>query len=157
MSKKIKRGTFDPRAISRRGVSEPDEQPENVPIVTYWDIVINAMAKLDKHSIADVDKMTLTEYYCLIHANHEKELYNEYLLHKQAFVSREVEAKKNVGTKSNPKEEWIYKDFNKFFDYEKALNDLRNFEQDKKQTIEKQNQDEILRRIAESNKRKLNK
>lgn len=154
MSKKIKRGTFDPRTINRRGVSEPDEQPKNVPIVTYWDIVINAMAKLDKHSIADVDKMTLTEYYCLIHANHEKELYNEYLLHKQAFVSREVEAKKKVG---KDKEEWIYKDFNKFFDYKKALNDLRNFEQDKKQIIEKQNQDEVLRRIAESNKRKLNK
>lgn len=154
MFKAIERGTVDPRASRRRRVVEDEEDEKPVPITTYWDIAIHAMSKLGKTSIADVDDMTLTEYYCLIHASHEKELYNEYLLHKQAFVSREVEAKKKVG---KDKEEWVYKDFNKFFDYGKALNDLRNFENHKQQSIEKNNQDEILKRLAESNKRKMKK
>lgn len=155
MFKAIKRGTHDPRAIRRR-ISDESETVSH-SITTYWDIVINAMSKLGKSSLADVDDMTLTEYFCLVHANHEKELYNEYLLHKQAFVSREVEAKKNVGTKKDPKEEWIYKDFNKFFNYKKALEDLQNFESEQKQNESMNQQEDMLKRIAENNKRKLNK
>lgn len=153
MFKSIKRGTYNPRSSERRSIKETESKPAE--ITTYWDIVINSMAKLGKDSLNDVDEMTLTEYLCLVHANYEKELYNEYLLHKQAFAGREVEAKKNVGTEKKPKEEWVYKEFDKFFDYEKALVDLRNFEEDKKATIEKHNQEDILRKIAENNKRKM--
>lgn len=155
MFKAIERGTFDPRTSRRRRISEDEPEEEEKTITTYWDIVINAMSKLGKMSIADVDDMTLTEYFCLVHANYEKELYNEYILHKQAFASREVEAKKNVGSKKKPKEVWRYKDFNAFFNYEKALNDLRNFEKDKKNTIQKQNETDILNAIAAANRKKM--
>lgn len=126
--------------------------------MTYWDIVINAMSRLHRNSIADVDSMTLTEYYCLIHARNEQDLYQEYTNHRQAFLSREVNATKNVGTKNKPKEEYIFKRFDEFFDYEDAQKKLRNFETETKKNKENQvSQKELAERVAEMNKKKSKK
>lgn len=113
------------------------------------------MSRLGKASIAEVDDMTLTEYYCLVHARNEQDLYQEYLNHRQAFLSREVNATKNVGTKNKPKEEYIFKQFDDFFDYEDAQKKLRNFETEtKKQKDSQMSQKEMAERVAEMNRRK---
>lgn len=147
--------TFDPR--TRRGIKREDDskEPEDQPPVTYWDVVINSMAKLDKNSIDAVNDMTLTEYHCLIHARHEKDLYQEYVSHRQAFLHREVKATKNVGTKNKPKEEHIFKSFDDFFDYEKALKNLKNFDQEQeKRAEETRSRKQMADRVAEMNRRK---
>lgn len=126
--------------------------------MTYWDVVINAMSRLNKSTISDVDNMTLTEYHCLIHARNEQDLYQEYVAHRQAFLSREVNATKNVGTSKKPKEEYIFKKFDDFFDYEKAQRQLRNFEtESKKQKDEQVSRKQMADKVAEMNRRKAQK
>lgn len=152
--------TIDPRNSREARLNQKETNDGEVPDkpgekATYWEIAINAMAKLNLKSLAEVDALTLTEYYCLIHASMERELYNEYLIHKQAFVMREVKATRNVGTDKNPKEEWIYKDFNKFFNYSDALDDLKNQETRKEKDIVRNQQSELAKRVAESNKKRM--
>lgn len=158
MHKKIERQSFNPRPRTRRRIEgSEDEETESVEGLTYWDIVIQCMAKFGKQSLEEVNDMTLTEFLCLTHASHERDLYNEYKMHKQAFVAREVEAqKKKLGGKKG-ETEYVYKEFNDFFDYEKALNDLRNFESSKKEAQEKQERDEVLNMLARNNKKRMNK
>lgn len=114
------------------------------------------MSRLNRNNISEVDSMTLTEYYCLIHARNEQDLYQEYLNHRQAFLSREVNATKNVGTKNKPKEEYIFKKFDDFFDYEDAQKRLRNFETEtKKQKETQMTQRQMAEKVAEMNRRKV--
>lgn len=117
------------------------------------------MSRFEKKSVEEVNDMTMTEFYCLTYARSEQDVYREYLMHKQAFVNREVEAKKNVGTKKKPEEQWIFKDFNSFFDYEKAIEDLKNFNTESQKAKDKNQptQKEVAERIAEFNKRKSEK
>lgn len=164
MYRRVGEETYDPRTRKRHSLNPEEDAPsipndtKEIKKITYWDIVITAMSKFNKESIEAVNQMTLTEYYCLTHANHERELYNEYMVHRQAFVGREVEATKNIGTDKQPKEVWIYPQFDDFFDYEKALDNLINFNENAEQAKEEhKQQDDIAQRIAEINRRKLNK
>jgi hypothetical protein len=65
--------------------------------------------------------MTLSEFHYKRYAQEYKEIDEEYKLHKLAFLIRNAEAKVNKGTEKKPKEEYAFKDFNDFFDYEEAL------------------------------------
>ena len=71
--------------------------------------------------LRDVEMMTLSEFHYKYYAQEYIEIDNEYDLHKMAFLIRNAKATKNVGTDKNPKEEYLFKEFSDFFDYEKAL------------------------------------
>ncbi|RXK19096.1 hypothetical protein [Macrococcus sp. DPC7161] len=88
------------------------------------------MARFGKKSIDEVNQMTLTEFYCLCHAKNESDLYDEYKMHKMAYLQREVEAQKEKGAGKNKRYEYVYKSFKDFFDYEKAERDLKEFEEE---------------------------
>jgi hypothetical protein len=71
--------------------------------------------------LIDVEEMTLTEFHYKRYAQEYSEIDEEYRLHKLAFLIRNAEAKINKGTEKKPKEEYAFKEFKDFFDYESAL------------------------------------
>jgi hypothetical protein len=71
--------------------------------------------------LIDVEEMTLTEFHYKRYAQEYMEIDEEYRLHKLAFLIRNAEAKINKGTEKKPKEEYMFKDFKDFFDYDSAL------------------------------------
>ena len=72
----------------------------------------------------DVEMMTLSEFYYLRYAQEYKEIDDMHKLHLSAFLTRNATVTKNVGTEKSPKEEYVFKDFKEFFDYEKALKQI---------------------------------
>ncbi|MGF2617730.1 hypothetical protein FZC84_11890 [Rossellomorea vietnamensis] len=74
--------------------------------------------------MVDVEEMTLTEFHYKRYAQEYKEIDEEYKLHKLAFLIRNADAKVNKGTEKKPKEEYAFKEFKEFFDYEGALNEV---------------------------------
>ena len=66
--------------------------------------------------------MTLHEYELRMRAYRLKMVDEEYWIHLQAWVNREVKAEKKKGKgRSEP----VYKRFDSFFDYEKRLEEAR--------------------------------
>jgi hypothetical protein len=76
--------------------------------------------------LADVEEMTLTEFHYKRYAQEYREIDEEYKIHKLAFLIRNAEAKINKGTEKKPKEEYAFKEFKDFFDYESALKSVDN-------------------------------
>ncbi|WP_051744097.1 hypothetical protein [Halobacillus karajensis] len=82
--------------------------------------------------------MTLSEFHYKYYAQEYKEIDNEYELHKMAFLIRNAKATKNVGTEKSPKEEFVFKDFKDFFNYEKALKLIDEPIEEKKEEVAKE-------------------
>ena len=74
------------------------------------------------NNIKDVDKMTLEEYELLMKRYNLQQVEKERDLHWQAWLNRQVKAMKEVGKK----QEYIFKKFKDFYDYEKHLNAVKN-------------------------------
>ncbi|MEF2293145.1 hypothetical protein [Virgibacillus dokdonensis] len=65
--------------------------------------------------------MTLTEFLYKKYAQEYKEIDELYKLHLAAFLNRNATLTKNVGTDKKPKEEFVYKKFDDFFDYDRII------------------------------------
>lgn len=76
------------------------------------------------HRLADVEQMTLTEFFYQKHAQDYREVDREFHDSRMAFLYRNVQATKNTGTEKKPKEEYVYASFKDFYDYEKQLKEL---------------------------------
>jgi hypothetical protein len=76
--------------------------------------------------LVDVEEMTLTEFHYKRYAQEYMEIDEEYRLHKLAFLIRNAEAKINKGTEKKPKEEYAFKEFKDFFDYDAVLKSVDN-------------------------------
>lgn len=111
------------------------------------------MANFGKQSIDEVNQMTLTEFYCLSHAKNERDLYDEYKMHKAAFLEREVNAQVEKGAGKNKRHEYVYKSFKDFFDYQKSEKALYEFEQEV-QSNGKSDKQKVAEMLAERNKKK---
>ncbi|WP_232305972.1 hypothetical protein [Pontibacillus litoralis] len=74
--------------------------------------------------LRDVELMTLSEFHYKRYAQEYKEIDEEYKMHKIAFLTRNASATKNTGTEKKPKEEYVFKSFKDFFDYEKILKEV---------------------------------
>lgn len=83
--------------------------------------------------LEEVEQMTLTEFHYKRYAQEYKEVDDEYRMHKMAFLNRNATATQNKGTDKNPKEEYVFKQFKDFFDYEKALKTINEPIEDKKE------------------------
>lgn len=67
--------------------------------------------------------MTFPEYKLLMKAVRLKQIDTEYKLHLQAFLNFAVKAEKKAGKgKSKP----VYREFKRFYDYEKRLAEVEN-------------------------------
>lgn len=69
-------------------------------------------------NITEIERMTLYEYEVRMLAYQLKRLDQEFNAHMQAWTSRQIKATK--GKKQEP----YYKDFKKFFDYEKKEKEI---------------------------------
>jgi len=77
---------------------------------------------LGAKTIDEVDRMTLEELELRRKAYRLQQVDKERDLHWQAWLNRQVKAMKEVGKK----QEYIFKKFKDFYDYEKHLNDINN-------------------------------
>ena len=110
------------------------------------------MANFGKQSIDEVNRMTLTEFYCLSHAKNERDLYDEYKMHKAAYLKREVDAQVEKGAGKNKRAEYVYKSFKDFFDYDKAAKSLYEFEQEVQES--RTNKNDLAAMLANRNKKR---
>ncbi|WP_181350480.1 hypothetical protein [Thalassobacillus sp. CUG 92003] len=85
--------------------------------------------------LLDVEMMTLTEFHYKRYAQAYKEIDEEYRIHKNAFLIRNAKATKNTGTDKNPKEEFVFKEFKDFFNYEEALESIDQDFTEKKEEV----------------------
>lgn len=65
--------------------------------------------------------MTLYEYEIRMNAHRLKQIDNDYLMHKQAWLNHAVTGTKTVGKETKP----LFSNFKDFYDYEKALNEVK--------------------------------
>lgn len=71
----------------------------------------------------DIDRMTFYEYELRMKAYALKKADEEYRIYLQAWANREVNAKRKKGKHGM---EYVFKDFKKFFDYEKRIRMIRD-------------------------------
>ena len=91
---------------------------------------MNCFRYLDFKSFSEVDRLTIPEYEMLMEAVRLKQVDMDYRNHLQAFLNFAVKAEKKAGkNRSKP----VYDKFKKFFDYEKAIKQIRNKGENKEQ------------------------
>lgn len=84
-------------------------------------MALNCFRYLDFKSFAEVDRLTIPEYELLMKAIRLREIDNDYRNHLQAFLNFSVKAERKAGkNKTKP----VYTKFTKFFDYEKAVDQV---------------------------------
>lgn len=89
----------------------------------YKEIALNCFRYLDFKNFAEVDRLTVPEYRLLMDAVRLKQVDIDYRNHLQAYLNFAVKAEKKVGkNKSKPR----FDKFQKFFDYEKAVEKAKN-------------------------------
>ena len=88
----------------------------------YNEIVLNCFRFFNFRYHSEVDKLTIADYEMLAKAHDLANVDKMMYIHLQAFLNRNVKAEKKIGKKSKP----VFDKFNKFFDYEKAVNDVMN-------------------------------
>lgn len=86
--------------------------------MTYDRIVITCMSDLKITRLADINNMTLTEFYYRMYALSFDVLKKEHDLYKLAFAIRDAATTKNVGTEKKPKEVYRFKSVKDILDYE---------------------------------------
>lgn len=84
---------------------------------------MNCFRYLGFKSFEEVDRLTIPEYNLLMEAAQLKQVDEDYRNHLQAYLNFVVKAEKKTGkNKSRP----VYTTFKKFFDYEKAIEKVKN-------------------------------
>jgi hypothetical protein len=83
---------------------------------------LNCFRYLDFKSFEEVDRLTIPEYKLLMEAVRLKQIDMDYRNHLQAFLNFAVKAEKKSGKKTRP----VYTKFKQFFDYEKAVEKVKN-------------------------------
>lgn len=88
----------------------------------YEEVALNCFRYLDYKSFAEVDNLTIPEYRALMQGVSLKQVDLDYRIHQQAFLNFAVKAEKKAGkNKTKP----VYSTFEKFFDYEKAIQKVK--------------------------------
>lgn len=73
------------------------------------------------NDLAEINRMTLYEYSLRMTAFRLKRADREYEIHLQAWLNREIKAKKKSGKRKMIP---VYENFKQFFDYEKYINEI---------------------------------
>lgn len=92
----------------------------------YDRVAINCFRYLGFTSFDEVDRLSIREYDLLMKAIQLKEVDKAYYIHLQAFKNFQATAMKKVGKKQRP----VFSTFDKFFDYEKAINKVLGKKED---------------------------
>lgn len=73
------------------------------------------------NDLAEINRMTLYEYSLRMTAFRLRRADREYEIHLQAWLNREIKAKKKAGKRKMIP---VYENFKQFFDYEKRINEI---------------------------------
>lgn len=86
-------------------------------------MALNCFRYFGYKNFAEVDQITLPEYRLLMEAERLKQVDMDYRNHLQAFLNFAVKGEKKAGkNKTRP----VYSRFEKFFNYEKAIEKAKN-------------------------------
>lgn len=83
--------------------------------------MLNSLRFLGMNDFAEIDRMTIHEYSLRMTAFRLRRADREYEIHLQAWLNREIKAKKKSGKR---KMILVYENFRQFFDYEKCINEI---------------------------------
>ena len=78
--------------------------------------------------LEDIERMTFWEYGLRMKAYRQKIADKEFRIHLQAWVNRAANAKRKKG---KDKLEYVFKKFDKFFDYKKRMKEIEGIDQKK--------------------------
>lgn len=88
----------------------------------YREMAINCFRYCGIKTLDEFDRITIPEYRIMMEAAALREVDKDYRNHLQAFLNFAVKATKKVGkNKTKP----VYSRFEKFFNYERAVNHVR--------------------------------
>lgn len=100
----------------------------------YHEIVLNSLAYLGFSSMREIEKMTLNEYLIRMEAFQLQTIKRNEEIAYQAWLNQQVQA--TTGSPKNPKPK--FKEFRKFFDSERMIDEVRSsFEIDYITTLDK--------------------
>ena len=88
----------------------------------YHEIVLNSLAYLGFSSMREIEKMTLNEYLIRMEAFQLQTIKRNEELAYQAWLNQQVQA--TTGSPKNPKPK--FKEFRKFFNSEKMIDEVRS-------------------------------
>ena len=88
----------------------------------YHEIVLNSLAYLGFSSMREIEKMTLNEYLIRMEAFQLQTIKRNEEIAYQAWLNQQVQA--TTGSPKNPKPK--FKEFRKFFDSEKMIDEVRS-------------------------------
>ncbi len=88
--------------------------------------MLNSLRFLGMNDFAEINRMTLYEYNMRMTAFRLKQADREYAIHLQAWMNREIKAKRESGKKKLVP---VYKTFKQFFDFEKRVREILRTEE----------------------------
>lgn len=106
--------------------------------LTYYDALVMLKRMYPEMSMLEIQRTTLADFEVLIEAYSRRDIHNRFLASYTAFQVVKAQS-------TNKKGEYIYKTFNKLFDYEE---ELKIFKEEKTSTKDIS----IMKRLAEINK-----
>lgn len=86
----------------------------------YHKVAVNCFRYFDFTSFEQVDRLTPAQYNVMMEALELKMLDANFEAHRQAYLNFAVQAQKSSGKKMIP----VFRNFRKFFDYEKELKNV---------------------------------
>lgn len=97
-----------------------DEEIEETFNEMYERVVISCFRYLGFKDLEEVNNITPYEYRLLMKSKELQMVDDQYYLHLQAYLNMKARARKRVGKKQR----MVYTKFEKFFDYEKEVNEV---------------------------------
>lgn len=90
-------------------------------------MILCSMRYFGMTDFTEINRMTLSEYRLRGTAYKLKQLDSEYMVAREAWLNRQIMATKKKGKN---RQEYVYKTFKSFFDYEKAEREILNGSED---------------------------
>lgn len=90
----------------------------------YELIVLRALRYFGLTNMREIERMTMNEYHIRLLAYQLKRLDEQHAIHLQAWANNQITATKVKGKRTEP----YFKEFKKFFDFEKLEKELLNYE-----------------------------
>lgn len=93
----------------------------------------------------EIDRLTLKQYRIMLEGLRLRNIDEDFVAHRQAWLNHEVQAEKQVGSKIKP----VFDSFKEFFDYDALIN---GNDKENNQTVQQDSFEERIRKIYQRRK-----
>lgn len=121
-----------------------EEGEGNQERITYFDALVTLIKMYPAMTMLEAKRTTLADYEVLVDAYQQRQVNERFIASYTAFQIAKAQS-------TDAKGKMIYNSFNKLFDYEKELNQLKETEIKKSKKANKVNKN-LIQRLTEINK-----